>query len=112
MERSLGPQKSWNSVLFYPKKELRARNARLARLRDRRKFGRNFRLRKVEHFAPYSFLIHPCLPPSPRYSTGFVCIDAPPPPPSPIIMMTHQVFVISFGARPKAEALCTGQVGF
>ena len=42
VERSstfLGLEKRWNSVLFYPKTELRARNARVARLRDRRDFG-------------------------------------------------------------------------
>ena len=34
--QALGREKSLTSVLFYPKKELRARNTRLARLRDRR----------------------------------------------------------------------------
>ena len=40
--RALGLDKVWNSVLFYPKKELRARDARRARVRDRRHFRRNF----------------------------------------------------------------------
>ena len=40
--QALDLEKSWNSVLFYPKKELRARNARLAPLHHRRNFRRIF----------------------------------------------------------------------